>query len=74
MFYQADELQALLEVPAEGGLAARSAEQVARGLGSAQASARQSLPGIRPLGHTPSVSLFLLILAYFTSFNKFFIF
>jgi hypothetical protein len=58
-------------VPAEGGLAVRSAEQVARGLDSVQASARQSLPGIRPLGHTPSVSLFLSIIACFTPFNKF---
>jgi hypothetical protein len=47
---QANEAQALLELPGRSGLAGSTAEAVARGLGRAQSSSRQPLPGLRPLG------------------------
>jgi hypothetical protein len=37
-------------VPGRSGLAGSTAEAVARGLGRAQSSSRQSLSGLRPLG------------------------
>jgi hypothetical protein len=37
-------------VPGVSGLAGSTAEAVARGLGRAQSSSRQPLPGLRPLG------------------------
>jgi hypothetical protein len=49
-YLQASEAQALLEVPGRSGLAGSTAEAVARGLGRAQSSSRQPLPGLRPLG------------------------
>ncbi len=49
-YLQANEAQALLEVPGRSGLAGRTAEAVARGLDRAQAPSRQPLPGLRPLG------------------------
>ncbi len=39
-----------MEVPGVSGLAGSTAEAVARGLGRAQTSSRQSLSGLRPLG------------------------
>jgi len=58
-FLQASEAQAILEVPGRAGLAGRTADAVARGLGRAQTSARQPLSGFRPLGLTLEVSFFL---------------
>ncbi len=55
-FLQASEAQAILEVPGRAGLAGRTADAVARGLGRAQTSARQPLSGFRPLGLTLEVS------------------
>jgi hypothetical protein len=55
-FLQASEAQAILEVPERAGLAGRTADAVARGLGRAQTSARQPLSGLRPLGLTLEVS------------------
>ncbi len=49
-YLQANEAQALLEVPGVSGLAGSTAEAVARGLGRAQSSSRQPLSGSRPLG------------------------
>jgi hypothetical protein len=49
-YLQSSEAQALLEVPGHPGLAGSTAEAVARGLGRAQSSSRQPLPGLRPLG------------------------
>ena len=49
-YLQANEAQALLEVPGRSGLAGSTAEAVARGLGRAQSSSRQPLSGLRPLG------------------------
>jgi hypothetical protein len=46
-----------LEVPGRSGLAGRTAEAVARGLGRAQTSSRQLLPGLRPLGLRMEVGL-----------------
>ncbi len=37
-------------MPGRSGLAGSTAEAVARGLGRAQSSSRQPLPGLRPLG------------------------
>jgi hypothetical protein len=48
-----------LEVPGRSGLAGRTADAVARGLGRAQTSSRQPLPGLRPLGLRMEVGLFL---------------
>ncbi len=39
-----------MEVPGRSGLAGRTADAVARGLGRAQTSSRQPLSGLRPLG------------------------
>ena len=55
-FLQANEAQAVLEVPDRAGLAGRTADAVAWGLGRAQTSARQPLSGLRPLGLTLEVS------------------
>ena len=60
-FSQANEGQAILEVPGRAGLVGRSADAVARGLGRAQASARQPLSGLRPLGLPLEVSFFFLL-------------
>ena len=60
-FLQANEAQAVLEVPERAGLAGRTADAVARGLGRAQTSARQPLSGLRPLGLTLEVSFFFLL-------------
>ncbi len=49
-YLQANEAQALLEVPGRSGLAGSTAEAVAMGLGRAQSSSRQPLSGLRPLG------------------------
>ncbi len=63
-YRQANEAQALLEMPGRSGLAGRAADEVARGLGRAQTSSRQPLSGVRPLGLTMEVCY----LFYFTSF------
>ncbi len=59
-YLQANEAQAVLEFPGRAGLAGRTAEAVARGLGRAQTSVRQPLSGVRPLGLTLEVSSILL--------------
>ncbi len=69
-YLQANEAQALLEVPGRSGLAGRTADAVARGLGRAQTSSRQPLPGLRPLGLRMEVGFpsFLLIRAWLGHF------
>jgi hypothetical protein len=47
----------LLEVPGRSGLAGSTVDAVARGLGRAQTSSRQPLPGLRPLGLGMEVGL-----------------
>jgi hypothetical protein len=57
-YLQANEAQALLEVPVRSGLAGRTADAVARGLDRVQTSSRQPLPGLRPLGLSMEVGFF----------------
>jgi hypothetical protein len=82
-YLQANEAQALLELPGRSELAGSTAEAVARGLGRAQSSSRQSLPGLRPLGLRMEVGysfislseplgLFLIVVRKF--FRSFYIF
>ena len=60
-YLQSNEAQALLEVPGRPGLAGSTAEAVARGLGRAQSSSRQPLPGLRPLGLRMEVCYYLSV-------------
>jgi hypothetical protein len=49
-------------MPGRPGLAGSTAEAVARGLGRAQSSSRQPLPGLRPLGLRMEVCYYFFIL------------
>ncbi len=63
-YLQSSEVQALLEVPGHPGLAGSTAEAVARGLGRAQSSSRQPLPGLRPLGLRMEVCYYFFIVGF----------